>query len=166
MRLLPDEDALEFAREVRDLLGKACDTDALRAAWDSESGRVPGLWQRLAEMGVPGLVVPEEYDGAALDLTGALPVLVEAGRAALPEPLMPTLAAAAALAAAPAGVAAAWLPRIATGEIAVAVVDGASPTPGAQWADAFLSLDGDAVTVASRDAAEIDALPTLDRGLG
>jgi alkylation response protein AidB-like acyl-CoA dehydrogenase len=178
MRLLPDEDALAFAAEVGDLLDKACDTATLRAAWDSESGRVPGLWRRLADMGVPGLVVPEQYDGAGLDLTGALPVLVEAGRAALPEPLAPTLAAASALAEAPGKVggevggevrgevAAAWLPRMAAGEISFAVVDGSSPAPGAQWADAFLCLDAGTVTVVPRDAAVVAASPALDRGLG
>jgi alkylation response protein AidB-like acyl-CoA dehydrogenase len=166
MRLLPDEDALEFGREVRDLLGKACDTDALRAAWDSESGRVPGLWQRLAEMGVPGLVVPEQYDGAGLDLTGALPVLVEAGRAALPEPLAPMLAAAAALSASPGDVSATWLPRIAAGDAIVAVVDASAPSPGAQWADAFVVLAGDAANFVVRDAAQCKPSPTLDRGLG
>ena len=164
MRLLPDEDALAFAREVRDLLGKACDADALRAAWDSDSGRVPGLWQRLAEMGVPGLVVPEQYDGAGLDLTGAIPVLVEAGRAGLPEPLAPTLAAAAALATT--DVASIWLPRIAAGEVTIAVADGSAISPGAQWADAILRLDGDAAALVSREQADLVAAPTLDRGLG
>ena len=164
MRLLPDEDALEFARELRDLLGKACDADVLRAAWDSDSGRVPGLWQRLAEMGVPGLVVPEHYDGAGLDLTGAIPVLVESGRAAVPEPLASTLAAAAALAAT--DLAPRWLPRVAAGEVTLAVADGSAIAPGAQWADAVLHLDGNSATLVSRELAVVDAAPTLDRGLG
>ena len=61
MRLLPDPDAVEFAAGVRRLLEQQCDAEALRAAWDSDDGRVPGLWKRLAEMGVAG----EPVDGRA-----------------------------------------------------------------------------------------------------
>ena len=57
MRLRPDDDAVEFAASVRELFERACDVEALRAAWDSGDGRVPGLWKRLAEVGVTGLTV-------------------------------------------------------------------------------------------------------------
>jgi alkylation response protein AidB-like acyl-CoA dehydrogenase len=98
MRLQPDADALAFGEAMRDLLVNVCDAQALRDAWDGADGRVPGLWKRLADMGVTGLVVPEKYDGSGLDLAGAVPVFVEAGRAALPEPLVATAAASTVLA--------------------------------------------------------------------
>jgi alkylation response protein AidB-like acyl-CoA dehydrogenase len=167
MRLQPDEDALAFAGAVRDLLGQACDAQALRAAWDSVDGRVPGLWKRLADMGVTGLVVPEKYDGAGLDLTGALPVFVEAGRAGLPEPLVATATGAALLAQAGGDLADEWLPRVAAGEAALALGDGTDAlVVGAQWADLFLVGDGDGVRAVARDDVEIVAVPSIDPGIG
>jgi alkylation response protein AidB-like acyl-CoA dehydrogenase len=167
MRLLPDPDAIEFAAAVRDLLERSCDSAALRAAWDSEDGRVPGLWKRLAGVGVTGLTVPEASGGSGLDLTSALPVLVEAGRAALPEPLVETLAGAAVLASVGGGVADEWLPQIAAGDAVVAFGVG-SPAllQGGQWADLFLVADESGVHALTRDAAEVVSEPTLDHGVG
>lgn len=167
MRLQPDDDALAFAAAVRDLLANDCDAQALRDAWDRPDGRVPGLWKRLADMGVPGLVVPEDYDGAGLDLTGAVPVFVEAGRAALPEPLVATAAASTLLAQAGGPIAREWLPRVVAGDAVVAMGDG-SPAlvVGGAWADLFLIGDGDVVRACSRDNVQIEDVPSLDPGLG
>src|SRR3954452_17136391 len=92
MRLRPDQDALDFGAGVRELLEQQCDAEALRAAWDSADGRVPGLWKRLADIGVTGLTVPEEHGGAGMDLTWALPMLTAISRAAAPEPPVETVA--------------------------------------------------------------------------
>jgi alkylation response protein AidB-like acyl-CoA dehydrogenase len=172
MRLQPDEDARAFGAAVRDLLSQACDAQALRAAWDSvghdtDDGRVPGLWKRLADMGVAGLVVPEEFDGAGLDLTGALPVFVEAGRAALPEPLVATATGAVLLARAGGPVAQEWLPRVAAGEATLALGDGrAALVVGARWADLFLVGDGERVRAVARDDVEIETVASIDPGIG
>src|SRR3954452_13547818 len=109
MRLRPDQDALDFGASVRELLEQQCDAEALRAAWDSADGRVPGLWKRLADIGVTGLTVPEEHGGAGMDLTWALPMLTAPGRAAAPEPLVETLAAARIVAAAGGALARGWV---------------------------------------------------------
>ena len=167
MRLQPDPDALAFGAAVRDLLSQACDAQALRAAWDAGDGRVPGLWKRLADMGLTGLVVPEEHDGSGLDLTGAIPVFVEAGRAALPEPLAATAAGAAMLAAAGGPVAREWLPRIAAGDAVVALADGStSLVVGGRWADLFLVGDATGVRALTCDEVEVEAAPALDPGIG
>jgi alkylation response protein AidB-like acyl-CoA dehydrogenase len=177
MRLQPDHDALAFAAAVRDLLAQACDAQALRQAWDTSgfdlrtsgttNGRVPGLWKRLADMGVTGLVVPEEFDGAGLDLTGAVPVFVEAGRAALPEPLVQTATAATLLAAAGGPLAAEWLPRIAAGDAVAAIGEG-SPAlvVGGQWADLFLVGDDSGVRALTRDEVRVENAQSIDPGLG
>ena len=166
MRLQPDEDALAFAAAVRDLLAQACDAQALREAWDG-GARVPGLWKRLADMGVAGLVVPEEHDGAGLDLTGAVPLFVEAGRAALPEPLVPTAAGAGLLASAGGAIAAEWLPRIAAGDAVLALGDGStSLVVGGQWADVFLVGVEDGVRAVPREDVAVEAAQSIDAGLG
>jgi len=167
MRLRPDRDAVDFAASVRELLERSCDAEALRAAWDSAEGRVPGLWKRLAEMGVTGLTVGESFGGSGIDLTSALPVLVASGRAALPEPLVETLAAAQLLERAGGEVAASWLPRVVEGSAALAM--GPGPTgvvSGAEHADLLVLADeAGALLAIERDAVTVTALPSVDTGV-
>ena len=167
MRLQPDQAALEFAAGVRDLLARSCDAEALRAAWDSEDARVPGLWKRLAEIGVTGLTVPEQYGGAGMDLTVAVPVLVECGRAALPEPVTETLGGVELLRRAGGPVADEWLPRVSVGDATLALGDASSDLMTAgQWADLFLVARDHGVEAVPRDAARVTVLPSIDRGAG
>ncbi|MDQ1704881.1 MAG: hypothetical protein QOF18_1247 [Frankiaceae bacterium] len=167
MRLLPAPDAVEFAASVRELLERSCDAEALRAAWESGNGRVPGLWKRLADVGVTGLTVPAAHGGSGMDLTAAVPVLVETGRAALPEPVVETLAGAALLAAAGGPVAAEWLPRIAAGDAVLALGSGPDALlMGAQWADLFLLADDVGLHALERSAVDLAPEPALDRGAG
>ena len=167
MRLRPESDAVEFAASARELLDRSCDAEALRAAWDSADGRVPGLWKRLAEMGVTGLTVGERFGGSGMDLTAALPVLAASGRACLPEPLVETLAAAQLLERARGDVASSWLPRVVDGSAALAL--GPGPTgivSGAEHADLLLLADNaGAVFALERDAVSATSLPSVDTGV-
>jgi alkylation response protein AidB-like acyl-CoA dehydrogenase len=171
VRLRPDDDAVEFAASVRVLLGRSADGEALRAAWDSGDGRVPGLWKRLAGVGVTGLTVPEAYGGAGMDLTDAVPVLVEAGRAALPEPLVETMVGARLLASAGGPVAAEWLPRIADGSavLATAGLAGDAGAEGlvaaAEMADLLLLAGGDGLRAVPRDMVDVTPQPSVDKGV-
>ena len=169
MRILPSTDALEFASAVGELLARSCDVPALRAAWDGDTGRVPGLWKRLAEIGVTGLTVPAEHGGAGMDLTAAVPVLVELGRAAAPEPLAATLAGVALLAAAGGPVAEEWLPRVAAGDAALAVGEGTpAQLSGGSWADLVLVAcdEPHGIWAVRRDDAAVAPIDALDRGAG
>ena len=166
MRLLPDADALEFAGGVRDLLARSCDAEALRAAWDSEDGRVPGLWGRLAETGLLGLTVPEEHGGSGMDLTAAVPALLETGRAATPEPVVETVAGVALLASAGGQVADTWLPRVAAGEAVLAVGDRHTPLLlAAPWADLFLLADEAGVRAVEPGEVSVQPAASIDRGV-
>ena len=166
MRLRPDQDALDFGAGVRELLEQQCDAEALRAAWDSADGRVPGLWKRLADIGVTGLTVPEEHGGAGMDLTWALPMLTAAGRAAAPEPLVETLAAARIVAAAGGAVASEWLPQVADGSAVLAM--GPGPTgvvSAAASADLLLLADDEAVWALPAAVVSVQQLPSVDTGV-
>jgi len=167
MRMQPDPDAQEFATSVRDLLAATADSAALRSAWDSDDGRIPGLWSRLAEIGLLGLVVPEQYGGVGADITAALPVLIETGRAALPEPLVETLTGASILAATGGEIADLWLDRVVSGAAVIAV--GLGPgrlVPAAQWADLFVLRDaGGAVHVVPAADVTFDVAESVDRGI-
>jgi alkylation response protein AidB-like acyl-CoA dehydrogenase len=166
MRFSATTDQQLFAKTVRDLLDKECSRDALRAAWDTEGGRVPGLWSRLAELGVTGMAVPEEYDGLGLDAVDVVAVLEETGRVALPEPLLGTVVGTRLLTGAGGALAAEWLPRVAAGEAVLAVGLG----PGTLVADAqeadllLLARDGQVHAVAREDAT-VEAQPGVDRGI-
>ena len=89
----------ELRQAVRTVLDAECPADALRAfELADEAGRAaagPDRWAVLAELGAPALVVPEAADGLGLSDVDLVGVLEEAGRAALPEPLLETAALAA-----------------------------------------------------------------------
>ncbi len=44
---------------MRDLLDKECTPAHVRDAWTNDTGRVPGLWDQLVDMGVVGMLAPE-----------------------------------------------------------------------------------------------------------
>jgi alkylation response protein AidB-like acyl-CoA dehydrogenase len=144
------EQQTEFRDAVRQMLDKECTADDLRTAFAAPAAR-SRRWATLAEMGVAGLTVPEAHGGLGLHLLDLVPLLEEAGRAALPEPLIETTALAAPLLAAfPSARVAPWLEAMASGQMtaAVAPVDGgrsmAAPIPGgsvvpaADGADLFI----------------------------
>jgi alkylation response protein AidB-like acyl-CoA dehydrogenase len=100
-----DDDQLAFRDAARDLFEKECPPAVVRAAWEAPAGALDRtVWDRLAEMGVPATLVPQADDGLGLDEQALVLVLEEAGRAALPHPLVETAAVTAPLvAAAPGG---------------------------------------------------------------
>ena len=77
MRFAFDPEELEFRDAARNLLEKECPPSAVRAAWENDTGRVPGLWDRLVEMGL-----------FELDELDSILVLEETGRACVPEPVV------------------------------------------------------------------------------
>jgi alkylation response protein AidB-like acyl-CoA dehydrogenase len=90
------EQQIEFRDAVRAVLAKECTTDDLRAVYAAPSARTP-RWSTLADLGVVGLSAPPGHGGLGLGLVDLVPLLEEAGRVALPEPLLETAALAAPL---------------------------------------------------------------------
>lgn len=88
------EDQIEFRDAVRALLQEHCTADAVRTAWTNDTGRIPGLWDRLVEMGVVAITAPESANGMGLTVVDLVLILEESGRFALPEPLVETTAVA------------------------------------------------------------------------
>lgn len=81
------EDQLTLAEGVRDYLEGTHGPEVLRRL-DEQGARDPAIWQGLVEMGLPGLMVPEEQGGLGLGLVEAAMIAVECGRACLAEPLV------------------------------------------------------------------------------
>jgi len=116
------QDQLLFQASVRDFLIAEVTPARIRAAWETADGRDPALWQQLAELGLAGLCVPEEYGGLGMGELDFVLLAQECGYVALPEPLVHTAMVAAPLLRRVGGdLAATWLPRIAAGEAKVVV---------------------------------------------
>ncbi len=159
------DDQLLLQSTVRDFLAKEHTPGVLRKLWESGTARSPELWKRLAEIGVPGLLVPEEHGGMGLSEIEAVLIHEEAGRAALAEPIIPTMAVAAPLLRELGGeLAAQWLPRIAAGEAVVAVGHPTTPfVEDAHVADLLLLARGESALFAvARDAARLTLQPAND----
>jgi alkylation response protein AidB-like acyl-CoA dehydrogenase len=77
-----------FRDTVRDLFADRCPPEAVRASWDNDDGRVPGLWSALADMGVLSVLAPEAAGGLGMDEVDFVRILEEAGYAGVPDPLM------------------------------------------------------------------------------
>ena len=123
MRFAFTDDQLMFRDAVADLLTNECPPEKVRWSWNDNKGRDPQLWAALAAMGVIGLTAPEDNGGLGMNEVDLLPILTEAGRAALPAPLLETTAVVIPLLAesAPDALAATWLPGLSDGSVIATV---------------------------------------------
>lgn len=83
------DDQLTLTESVRDYLAGTHGPEVLRRL-DEQGNRDPAIWQGLVEMGLTGLLVPEEHGGLGLGLVEAALIAAECGRASLAEPLVDT----------------------------------------------------------------------------
>src|SRR4051812_4925622 len=119
MRFAPTREQLDFAATLGDLLAKA-DTSAIIRAWaagDHERGRA--LWSRLADQGVLALGLPEAHGGFGATPVDLVLAFEQLGRAAVPGPLVESIAVLPALLAGTG--AAPTLDKIGTGEVIATV---------------------------------------------
>ncbi|MFP6625590.1 MAG: acyl-CoA dehydrogenase family protein [Deltaproteobacteria bacterium] len=124
-----DEEQILFQESLRGMLARECTAERVRGLWDSETGRSTEVWGQLAAMGLNGLLVPEAHGGLGMDEVDLVLLLEEVGRVALAEPLLETATVAARLIdeSGSAGLAEAWLGKIAAGQAVVAVGHDANP---------------------------------------
>jgi alkylation response protein AidB-like acyl-CoA dehydrogenase len=165
MRFAFTEDQRLFQGTVRDFLAKECPPAEVRVAWSDPSGRSRARWTRLAEMGVAGLLVGSEYGGLGLDEVDMVLLLEEAGRVALPEPLIESAVVGARLLAdAPPAVRDRWLPAISSGEawIAVGLPGSGSYVADAHVADLLLLQHREQLHAVSPNAVGLLAQPSVD----
>ncbi|WP_404959513.1 acyl-CoA dehydrogenase family protein [Streptomyces sp. 147326] len=81
----------EMRRTLREILGKRCGPDEVKAAVRTAAGYDRELWQQLAErLGLPGLAIAEEYGGVGCAPADLALACEETGRALLPSPLLAT----------------------------------------------------------------------------
>ena len=81
------EEQQEFARALDELLADADTPAVVRALGGGDHARRAWtLWRRLADLGVTGLLVPEEHDGLGADPVDLVVAFEELGRHAVPGP--------------------------------------------------------------------------------
>ena len=116
---------LDFSEEqqvLRDTVRKLCaeysPVAVVRAMEDDPKGVSEALWKQLAELGLLGVLIPEEHGGSAQTLLEAVIVFEELGRALAPSPAFESavIGAGVLLAAGSAAQQKAWLPQLASGE--------------------------------------------------
>lgn len=139
--------------EARRLLADRCTSDKLRAVVESGTGLDAELWRTISgDLGWCAMTIPEADGGLGLGLTELVLLLEATGERLAAMPLWSTacLAAPLLMVGADAQGQAAWLPRIAAGEIAATVAFGrldtddpfAAPTVTATRQGAGYVLDG------------------------
>ncbi|MBM3663485.1 MAG: acyl-CoA dehydrogenase [Actinobacteria bacterium] len=167
MRFELTDEQVDLRDAVRGLLEDRCPPDAVRAAWDGD-GRVRAAWDALVEMGVLGALVPESAGGLGMTDEDVVPLLVECGRVALPDPVAASgYASAVALGAllddlTGGGLAADWSGRIASGAVLLPVVDAGAPLAGATTADGFLWCVADEVVLATPEDVDLQPQRSVD----
>lgn len=71
---------------VREFLDAECEMTYVRRMMDDDRGYSVDQWKKMAELGWMGLVLPEEYGGAGLNMVDLVVVLEEMGRVVMPGP--------------------------------------------------------------------------------
>lgn len=119
MKTIPTAEQREFAAALRALLAAENPVSAVRALDEpSADRRTPALWKALADAGVFGLAVAEQYGGAGGSLDDLAVFYTEAGRALCPTTVHSSVQAALAVDQLGSPDAkAAWLPPLASGRV-------------------------------------------------
>lgn len=166
MRFAFSDDQQLLQGAVREFLRKECTPEAVRALWADERGHSPALWSQLAELGVPGALVPEAQGGMGLDERDLVLLLEEVGRAALPGPVAASAAVATPLVRELGGATAErWLARLGSGEAIAVVGHPANPfVTDAHLADLLLLPRGAELHAVERAGVRLVHQPASDPG--
>lgn len=89
LNLLRTEYEDDLRTTVRQLLARRCEPPAVAAMYDGDRTIVDGLWRSLSvDLGLGGLLVPEDHGGAGAGAREAAVVIEELGRAVAPVPFL------------------------------------------------------------------------------
>jgi len=76
---------------VKNFLTVECPKETVRELEQDELGYSPELWNKIANLGWMGLVIPEEYGGIGLTILDLMVLLEEMGRNIVPGPFLCTM---------------------------------------------------------------------------
>ena len=75
-------------QSVREFLEAECPMTYVRQMMEDERGFSDDQWRKMAELGWTGLIVPEQYGGAGLNMVDMVVVLEEMGKVVFPGPFL------------------------------------------------------------------------------
>jgi len=163
---------LDFSQEQLDLRGSVVrlfDTESSaelnRGLWATETGRNPALWQGLADIGITGLMVPEEFGGLGGDETDLCLVLEEVGRFCVPDAVLEAcLVAPVALALGGShDLRERWLPRIASGQArATIALPGTRYVPDVHLSEVVILERAGELVLVERSELEFERVASMD----
>lgn len=164
MRFSFEPEQRQFAQALREFLEAECTPKDLRAMAQGEEGRSAERWRGLAEMGVVGLTAPVDQGGLGLDEIDLVLLMEEAGRAALPEPLLETAVTIGLLRdTASDAFRERWLRPVATGELRVAIGLGSMPAVAhTDGADVVLLEQKESIHLLPREAVTLTPRSSVD----
>lgn len=168
MRFAFTQDQLMLRDLSRQVLSSECTPDRVRNAWDSETGHDDNLWGQLVELGLVGMLLPEEAGGMGMSELDFILPLEESGRVALPLPLVETAVVGGPLIAAYGSDAlkSKWLTAIAEGSaiVSLGLTNGAdTPILSAHVAHLLILQDGASLHAVPRRQVTLSALQSVDR---
>src|SRR5512139_1039493 len=154
-----------LAASVRGFAERHIPAQVVRQAADATTEERPAFWPALAEQGLLGLHLPEQYGGQGFSLVELAVALEELGRAAAPGPYVPTaLASAIILASDSVAAREVFLPGLADGSRTAAVALG-SGLSGVRTGDGGLEVRGSLEPVLGAATADLLVLPVAGAGL-
>jgi alkylation response protein AidB-like acyl-CoA dehydrogenase len=170
------EDQVMLQRSAAEFLSSECPPSFVREVTRDEEGYPRALYKQMAELGWPGLIVPEQYGGAGMSFLDLALLLEQMGRAVVPGPFFSS-AVLATLAIQHGGSSAqkkAWLPRLAAGDVVATLalleasdrLDAAGIAARARKAGKNFRLSGEKMFVTDAHVADlmIAAFRTAGRG--
>lgn len=167
MRFSFTEDQTMLRDTVREVLARECTPEVVRRAWEAQSPReksADGPYRTLGENGLLGMMLSEEAGGLGMNEVDAALSIEAAGYAALPEPLIETLAALSALEAGLGGEHSELLASIAEGERRLSLVlERDAVVPFAESADLFVVYSDERLSLNQRDEIELAVQISVDR---
>lgn len=161
----------DLRSSVRDLVAARSEPKTVAGVYDGDRSVVEPLWRAIAgDLGLAGLLIPEERGGAGASAREAAVVLEELGRSVAPVPFLTSsvVATTVLLAAEPGGAADELLAGLAAGERTAALVIPLAAGPGdevpAFAVDADGRLTGSARSVAGALEADVLLMPVGTAG--
>ncbi|MCA1831162.1 MAG: acyl-CoA dehydrogenase family protein [Actinomycetota bacterium] len=155
MKFILSEEQMLFRHTVREFLEKECTPEIARSGFNRER------WAQLAQLGAVGLAAPADEGGLGLGEVDLVLLLEEAGRAALPDPLIETsMVAIPLLREAEAND---LLLEAADGDVVMSVgLAGSRYVTYATDADVLLLQLGGAMFALQRDDVKLQLMPSID----
>ena len=155
------EDQLTISQAARDMLVETCTPAELRKQLEAGKPRDDARWSTISEMGLIGMLAPENAGGLGMTMVDLIGIAEAAGYVGLPEPLVEQ-----------AGVVVPllarlddnrdWLDKVLAGA-AVAIGHPINPfVANADIADALLLADGDDIHLVERIAVKLTRAESFD----